>query len=241
MRSLRRTRRRWAIQQQTNLTTLGNSWTPRGQPSPLTLGPLHRPDTWWREISKLWASLDPYPPVRLLVTSACPGEGKSTTALGLAFHAVETLGLSTAILDLDLRRPRVLQTLNCEGGSPISDVLSERVRVAGAVHRHPSGLHALGSHVPAPESADMITAHGVGKLVSQLADRYEAVVVDSPPVVPAPEAVEIASGVGGATVIVANPDIASPEDLLHVERLLRGTCATLGVFFVVTDRRPDPS
>ena len=73
-------------------------------------------------------------PRTLVVSSSGPGEGKSTTTANLAIALAET-GVRVALIDGDLRLPRVADYMGIEGGVGLTNVLIGRVDVADALQK----------------------------------------------------------------------------------------------------------
>ncbi len=128
----------------------------------------------------------------LLVTSACPSEGKTTTAAYLALaHAGR--GHRTLLLDCDLRRPRLHQIFGVDGGRGLTQVISARsswrqevVHVGGAPNLAllPAGRPELGI---AP-----LAGGAIQEILDQASKEYDLVVLDSPPVLGFSESFEMA-------------------------------------------------
>jgi succinoglycan biosynthesis transport protein ExoP len=159
----------------------------------------------------------------LAVTSAMPGEGKTTVAVDLA-HAVALTGRRVVLVELDLRRPTFAQhfeLLNNEGlttalveSRPIADVLVEpfaelpnlSVLPAGPLPHNPSEL--LGS----PRIADII---------SSLVSYGSMVIIDAPPLNPVADAqVLLNSSAIRASIIVARINQTTREDIRRARAIL---------------------
>ncbi len=137
----------------------------------------------------------------LLVTSASPGEGKTTTAVHLAIaHAQQ--GKKTLIIDADLRRPTVHKKLNMTMDQGLSNVLigeREWNEVLLQVPNVPD-LMLLPSGPPSRRASDLI-----GPLMTELLDRatqeFDLVIVDAPPLLGFAEPLQIAT-IADAVVVV---------------------------------------
>jgi polysaccharide biosynthesis transport protein len=127
------------------------------------------------------------PPTLILVTSALPGEGKTSLAASLAVFAVQ-LGHKTLLVDLDLRRPAVAREFQA---APETDVLAV---LAGTVPFEDAVVHDAGSGVDLLAAGDdhgnPITQLSSKRLLAVLRDakaRYDCVIMDTPPVLGLPD------------------------------------------------------
>ena len=137
----------------------------------------------------------------LLVTSAAPGEGKSTTAASLAVSHAEQ-GHRTLLIDGDLRRPSVHRRFNVSGALGLSNVLVAEVpwREALIQLEHPAALHLLPAGPPSRRAADLI-GRGLVELLEEAALEYDLVVLDAPPVLGFAEPLQMATAVDGVVVV----------------------------------------
>jgi capsular exopolysaccharide synthesis family protein len=137
----------------------------------------------------------------LMITSACPAEGKTTTAAHLALtHAAQ--GHKTLLIDGDLRRPGLHRVFGLNGPSGLAQVVLKGDRWQEAVVKleQAPNLDILPAGAPARRAA-----HLVGKTLREVLKEadpaYELIVVDSPPVLGFPESFEMATLVDGVLVV----------------------------------------
>lgn len=122
------------------------------------------------------------PPKVVVVTSAVPGEGKSTLAALLAL-TTSRMGKSTIIVDCDLRRPAMASIFGGDAERSLVPVVSGRVDFDKAVivdEREPD-LHALIASVSQANSADILSSRRFAELIEGLRAHYDFVVIDTPP------------------------------------------------------------
>jgi succinoglycan biosynthesis transport protein ExoP len=137
----------------------------------------------------------------LLVTSAAPSEGKSTTAANLAIaHAQQ--GRRTLLIDGDLRRPSIHRRFDIPATVGLSNVLTNGLPWRTAlVHREElSTLDILPVGPPSRRAADLVGT-GLIPLLEEAAAEYDLVVLDSPPLLGFPEPMQMAAAVDGVVVV----------------------------------------
>ena len=135
-------------------------------------------------------------PQVLAISSALPGEGKSTVALSLATAAM-AMGRRAILIDLDLRRHGMLQVMQRESNAPdLTDYLSHREpleRLVPAISTgykeaaHSPALReaafpaVLSVHNPVPDPAALIASAELGDLVEALKQQFDFIVLNAPP------------------------------------------------------------
>ena len=141
------------------------------------------------------------PPKIVLVTSALPEEGKTTTAVCLA--RIQALGgKKTLIIDADTRRPGVHSAFGIENSPGLVDILSGQAYFSDVSHTdEESGARVLPAGTPAPNSPDLLGSEAMVKLLHRLSHTHDLIVIDSPPVMAASDA-QILSQKVDATVFV---------------------------------------
>lgn len=156
----------------------------------------------------------------LVVASAVTGEGRSTTALGLA-RALAEAGERVLLLEADLRRPSLGAHLGLPPGPGLSEVLSGRAEAAAAVRPGGAdGLSVLPAGTPPPQPAELLASPRTVDLVAGLRAVYDQVVIDVPPVLPVTDAVVCAALADGLLVVVRwgrtrRPDVVEAVGMLQ--------------------------
>lgn len=154
---------------------------------------------------KLRSMLDQRNRRSILVTSALPGEGKTTVSVNLALALASIAPeYRIALVDMDLRRGRVAHALGYASPVGLEKVLSGTVPLDAA--RVATDLPSLDFY---PISRSMPDAHrllgdSARKFLDDLNRKYDYVVIDAPPVLPVPEIPLLAPHVGGCLVVVAS-------------------------------------
>jgi len=128
----------------------------------------------------------------LLVTSPSQGDGKSTLVSNLAI-AMAQAGMRTLVIDADLRRPSVNMIFQATGGPGLSAVLSGTATPEGAINGTTiDGLDLLPSGALPRNPAELLSSRALSDLLRKLAERYDRIIIDSPPVMPLADARSVA-------------------------------------------------
>lgn len=163
------------------------------------------------------------------VTSAVPGEGKTSTSINLAI-ALAQAGHRALLINGDLRRPRLEERLGLESAVGLTSVLVGRIDAPSAVQSHErSGLDVLGSGPIPPNPAELLQSHAMSELLKNLRDEYDMILIDAPPLLPVTDAALLAAHADGALIIARHG--RTTRDQLHacLERLHAVDAQAVGV------------
>ncbi len=168
-------------------------------------------------------------PRTVQVTSAVPGEGKSTVAAALAVSAAAA-GLRTVLVDLDIRNASLSEIFELEPADGVSDVLQGRA-IIGAALQTPGSLPlaVVGAGMVARHRPDIIETPHLEAMTRELAARFDLVILDSPPSLAASDTVLIAR-VADATLLVIG-STTTPREIVRqaVKTLRSGRAPIVGV------------
>lgn len=136
-----------------------------------------------------------------VMTSALPGEGKTTTSINLAITLADA-GQRVVLVDADLRRPSVARYMGIEGSVGLTTVLIGKVEVGDAVQPWGSSmLDVLAAGQIPPNPSELLGSDAMTSLVERLGEEYDVVVVDTPPLLPVTDAAILARRTGGAVLV----------------------------------------
>ena len=146
-----------------------------------------------------------HPPQVILMTSALPREGKTTAAVNLAVTLAQ-LGDKTLLVDSDLRKPGINRALSLVDGkhAGLSSYLAGVSSLDLITVPHPAitNLHAIPTGPIPPNPADLLSSRRLNELILELRKRYKFVVIDSPPIMAATDAVILSVQVDGVLIVV---------------------------------------
>ena len=173
-----------------------------------------------------------HPPQVILMTSALPREGKTTAAVNLAVTLAQ-LGDKTLLVDADLRKPGINRALSLVDGkhAGLSSYLAGVSSLDLITVPHPAitNLAAIPTGPIPPNPADLLSSHRLMELIADLRSRYKFVVIDSPPIMAATDAVILSVVVDGVLLVVRSGETPK-EAFTRTRDLLAGVkCRMLGV------------
>ncbi|MGH9711157.1 MAG: polysaccharide biosynthesis tyrosine autokinase, partial [Candidatus Acidiferrales bacterium] len=157
--------------------------------------------------TSLLLSQPDHPPQVILVTSPLPREGKTTSAANLAVTLAQ-LGDRTLLIDCDLRKPGVRRALNLPNGHGqdigLSSYLAGVLPLNDVIVPHPAipNLDAITTGPIPPNPADLLSSHRMSEAIEDLRHRYKFIVMDSPPIMAATDAVILSAVVDGVLLVV---------------------------------------
>jgi tyrosine-protein kinase Etk/Wzc len=147
-------------------------------------------------------SLSTGAPRTVLITSAAPGEGKTTVAANLAI-AFAQQGMRVLLVDADMRRGRVHDLFRMTREPGLSQVLADEIALKTAVRPTPvTGLFALTTGKLPDAPSELVGATSMRRLLDDATQEYGVVVMDSPPVLAAADASVITSIVDATIIVV---------------------------------------
>jgi succinoglycan biosynthesis transport protein ExoP len=163
-------------------------------------------------------------PQVVLVTSAIPGEGKTTIAIGLA-RAAASSGQNVILVEADVRRPQLGARLDIMGRSPgLTPTLMRDIPMEGVLASSVRGmprLRVIMAGPPVPNPVALLGSSEMGLLLERLAERADLVVVDAPPLLPVADADALVDhSQVDAFLVVGRADLTTRDDVRAVRRRL---------------------
>lgn len=191
--------------------------TRRGAPPIVRDDPLGSRSEAYRQLrtNLQFAAVDDAPEI-VVITSALPGEGKSSVAGNLAV-ALSQVGIRVCLVDGDLRRPSVASYFGLVAEVGLSTALAGRASVEEILQPAGPGFSVITSGLIPPNPAELLSSRRFPALMRELSDRFDMVLIDAPPTLPAADAAVLAAAADGVLFVVH----AGRTTRHQVERALR--------------------
>lgn len=154
-----------------------------------------------------------------VISSAGPGEGKSTTAANLAIALSET-GARVVLVDGDLRLPRVAEYMGLEGGAGLTDVLIGRADLVDVLQKWGTGnLFVLPSGKTPPNPSELLGSQAMQRTLEALSSAFDYVLIDAPPLLLVTDAAVVSRFASGVLMVAASGMTRKPQLTAAVEKL----------------------
>lgn len=166
------------------------------------------------------------PPRLIAITSSTPNEGKSTTAINIALSLAEA-GHKVVLVDGDMRRPSLAKYLDLVGSVGFSTLLSGAATLDDVLQetKYPR-LTVLAAGAIPPNPSELLGSMTAKKVLGDLRDRFDFVIIDTPPVLAVTDGAILAAESDGAILLVRAGQ-TKREQLAHGMRILHDVGATV--------------
>jgi capsular exopolysaccharide synthesis family protein len=136
-------------------------------------------------------------------TSPVPSEGKSTTVSNVAVSLAKAF-YKVLLIDCDLLKPRLHRTFKLKNNSGLSNVLSKLSTFEESVQvlENYSGLHILTSGIAVPNPSEMLGSSRMKNLLSDLSEKYDYILIDTPPINILSDGLSLATISDGVVLVV---------------------------------------
>jgi capsular exopolysaccharide synthesis family protein len=176
----------------------------------------------------------------IVVTSAGVAEGKTLTALNLAWLLAQTEGVRALIIDSDLRQPCATDYLGIDAPVGLSEVLGGQLSLDDAIVRlDPAGLHLMPGGKPRDDVAELLSGPSYARLLTDVRRMFDYIIIDAPPLGIFTDANVLMSKADGALLVVR----AGKTKYSVVDKLLEQIPKDrlMGVVLNRADEQPDSS
>ncbi len=173
----------------------------------------------------------------LLVTSAGPREGKTTTAVNLAVTLAQA-GNRVLLIDADLRKPRVHTVFSFENVNGLSSLLTESNDIAETCRKTLVPNLSVITSGPIPVNpAELLASQRMKKLLGALERSFDRVIIDCPPVISVTDASVLSAMVDGVVLVIGAGKTSRKVVLMVKKRLEEAKAKVLGVVMNFVDSR----
>jgi len=139
----------------------------------------------------------------IVVTSAGVAEGKTLTALNLAWLLAQTEGVRALIIDSDLRQPCATDYLGIDAPVGLSEVLGGYLSLEDAIVRlDPAGLHLMPGGKPRDDVAELLSGPSYARLLNDVRRMFDYIIIDAPPLGIFTDASVLMNRADGALLVV---------------------------------------
>lgn len=173
----------------------------------------------------------------IMLTSAGPGEGKSTTATNLAVAYAQS-DRKVLIIDADLRKPTMHHTFVKSNRMGLTNVLTGQL-LPGSVlmETHIDNLHLLTSGPVPPNPSEILASKRMEALLSELRGIYDIIIIDTPPALAVTDAQVVASRCDGVLMVIHAGKVTRDAAMKVKQNLEHAKARMLGVVLNNVDRK----
>lgn len=138
----------------------------------------------------------------LVVSSANPGEGKSTTAANISITMADE-GQNVLLIDADMRKPVQHKIFSVKNDKGLSSVLSKMKNTEDCIQKTDvSNLNVLTSGPIPPNPSELLSSERTAKLLEKMSSEYDVIVIDSPPINVVSDTLNLSQSVAGLLTVV---------------------------------------
>ncbi|MFI5113773.1 MAG: polysaccharide biosynthesis tyrosine autokinase [Terriglobales bacterium] len=181
------------------------------------------------------------PPRVIMVTSARPQEGKTTTSINSAIVLAQK-GTRVLLIDADLRRPSIHKTLGMGPRSGLSNVLTGSATLAQVIAPSPilPNLFILAAGTPPPNPAELLASANMKEVLDELREQYDHIVIDTPPTLSVTDAVVLSPRMDAIILVIRSGQTTKQALRRARDILLQVNAHVTGVLLNAVDlRSPD--
>lgn len=137
----------------------------------------------------------------IVVTSANPGDGKSTTAGNLALTLAEGEG-KVLLIDCDMRKPSVHKSFRITNTYGLTDILVQNKKVTEVAHKYNNNLSIIPVGKIPPNPAEMLGSKAMTLFLEEMKNHFDYIVLDTPPLQAVADPQILSTKVDGTVVVV---------------------------------------
>lgn len=176
------------------------------------------------------------PPKVIMVTSALPQEGKTTTSINTAVVLAQK-GVRVLLIDADLRRPSIHKTLGMGPRSGLSNVLTGSATMDQAITRSTilPNLFVLPAGSPPPNPAEILASSNMRDVLNELREQYDHIVIDTPPSLSVTDAVVLSPRADAVVLVIRSAQTTKQALRRSRDVLMQVNAKLVGVLLNAVD------
>jgi capsular exopolysaccharide synthesis family protein len=181
------------------------------------------------------------PPKVILVTSALPQEGKTTTSINSAIVLAQK-GSRVVLIDADLRRPSIHRALGLGSRTGLSNVLTGSVALEQVITPYEAlpSLSVVAAGTPPPNPAELLASSRMKEILSRLCEEFDHIVIDTPPTLSVTDAVILSTSADSVVLVIRSGQTTKQALRRACGLLMRVNARISGVLLNAADlRSPD--
>lgn len=164
----------------------------------------------------------------VVVTSALPGEGKSSTSVNLAFAMAQME--KVLLIDADMRRPTLAKSFNFPVGTPgLANLVAGTARLEDCIHSLEGGLSVMTAGTVPPNPLELLSSQRFATVLGELKSRFDRILIDSPPTEAVSDVLVISTHANAVIHVVKSESTAIPVVKRGVGQLLQNNAPVIGV------------
>lgn len=176
------------------------------------------------------------PPRVILVSSAVPSEGKTTLVVNLAL-ALADAGHQVAVVEADLRRPKVTRYLGLVGGVGLTNILAGAAELDDVAQTYRDNLTVIAAGPNPPNPGEMLASSHMRELIDKLRGQYDYVLIDAPPLLPVADSSGLAVATDGVLLSIRYGSTRKDQLQQAVTTLERVGARPLGIVLNIVPPR----
>jgi capsular exopolysaccharide synthesis family protein len=176
------------------------------------------------------------PPKVIMVTSALPQEGKTTTSINTAVVLAQK-GVRVLLIDADLRRPSIHKTLGMGPHSGLSNVLTGSTTLEQAISDTTilPNLFVLPAGTPPPNPAELLASSNMRDVLNQLREQFDHIVIDTPPSLSVTDAVVLSPRADAVVLVIRSGQTTKQALRRSRDILMQVNAKVVGVLLNAVD------
>jgi capsular exopolysaccharide synthesis family protein len=176
------------------------------------------------------------PPRVILVSSAVPAEGKTTLVVNLAL-ALSDAGHKVAVIEADLRRPKVTRYLGLVGGAGLTNILAGTAGLDEVAQTYRDNITVLAAGPNPPNPGEMLASSHMRELLDKLRGQNDYVLIDAPPLLPVADSSGLAVATDGVLLSIRYGSTRKDQLQQAVTTLERVGARPLGIVLNIVPPR----